>query len=478
MSPDLIEALRQLANAPADATSTPKRKKSPQPTIRGLPSGTPMPADLEEEGPLGKAMRYGRTALDFTPVIGDALSAGDAGQELRRGNLGSAALSALAATPLLGVVADVVKGSKRADKGAQALSDLAGITVYHGTPNKFLPEPGAPLGRFRLDKMGSGEGAQSYGWGNYFGEAMKVGEKYKNLDRPKLSKWTYDGVPVEERFRQFTPEHRAVTMLWGAGGDTQKAANKQREYIAQLEGYEAQYPGQRIYAERVEKEKEALDRLLALSGEKLQPPQGTLYEVRLDVDPSSLLDWDRPLKEQPGEILRALRQINPSIKGSMIGGEGYLRADNYLANFGNEDRRWEDLIADLQDRLDVDLSTTATPGQVDAEDVDRWIKTLSERRGEVSPAELTKVRAVFDDPSKAVSLHLNDANIPGLRYLDEYSRPGARNAATPTRNYVIWNEERIKILRTLAALGMAGAAEELARLEGASSTGSQEPPSF
>jgi hypothetical protein len=40
--------------------------------------------------------------------------------------------------------------------------------AHHGTPHVFAPEPGFPHGRFRLDKMGTGEGAQAYGWGVYF----------------------------------------------------------------------------------------------------------------------------------------------------------------------------------------------------------------------------------------------------------------------------------------------------------------------
>ena len=34
--------------------------------------------------------------------------------------------------------------------------------AYHGTPHK--------VDRFRTDKIGTGEGAQAYGWGLYFAE--------------------------------------------------------------------------------------------------------------------------------------------------------------------------------------------------------------------------------------------------------------------------------------------------------------------
>lgn len=51
------------------------------------------------------------------------------------------------------------------------------LTVYHGTPHVFAPEEGAPLGRFRMDKLGSGEGAQAFGHGLYFTGHAPLAEK-------------------------------------------------------------------------------------------------------------------------------------------------------------------------------------------------------------------------------------------------------------------------------------------------------------
>lgn len=51
--------------------------------------------------------------------------------------------------------------------------------AYHGTPHRFAPEEGLPFGRFRLDKMGTGEGAQMYGWGLYFAEDKALADHYR-----------------------------------------------------------------------------------------------------------------------------------------------------------------------------------------------------------------------------------------------------------------------------------------------------------
>lgn len=218
MAPDLIEALRLLATAPADATSTPKRKKSPQPTIRGLPSGTPMPADLEEEGALGKAMRYGRTALDFTPVIGDVLSAGDAGQDLRRGDLGSAAISALAATPFVGVVGDVLKGGKKA-KGAKALEDLAFPDRLYSRLGNAIEDAPFPRGtpdqwRALLSKNVSGGERQFTGIDEFLQEAgsrpIAKDEVQRAFDRGRIRLGEVVAGDDAERLREELYDRRAA----------------------------------------------------------------------------------------------------------------------------------------------------------------------------------------------------------------------------------------------------------------------------
>ena len=45
------------------------------------------------------------------------------------------------------------------------------IRAFHGTPHK--------VGRFSLDRIGTGEGAQAFGWGLYFAENRGVGEGYR-----------------------------------------------------------------------------------------------------------------------------------------------------------------------------------------------------------------------------------------------------------------------------------------------------------
>ena len=83
----------------------------------------------------------------------------------------------------------------------EALSPDA-IRVWHGTPYKFDPEPGAPLGRFRDDKLLTGEGHMTFSAGHYLNDAgHAVAKKYKqNVARKRFGEdpvWHLDGKPVK-----------------------------------------------------------------------------------------------------------------------------------------------------------------------------------------------------------------------------------------------------------------------------------------
>lgn len=44
------------------------------------------------------------------------------------------------------------------------------MTLFHGTPSVFKPEPGAPLGALRWKYINTGEGAQAFGYGHYLAQ--------------------------------------------------------------------------------------------------------------------------------------------------------------------------------------------------------------------------------------------------------------------------------------------------------------------
>jgi len=229
------------------------------------------------------------------------------------------------------------------------------IKAYHGTPHDF--------DKFDLSRIGTGEGAQSYGQGLYFAESPEVAAKYRALAK--------------------APSHRGNVIE----ADLRRSYEQTGDWAASVERHLASY-----YAPA--KQKEAYRQQLLKQGPPTRTDDGRMYEVNLHVAPDELLDWDAPLGAQPrmAEVGKKLR----------IG-----------ADYGNPD---------------------AAPGQ-------HLLKTATRES-----------RHFPDSPTGESVLH-NKFGIPGLRYLDGVSR----KAGEGSRNYVIWDEDVIEILRKYGVLPPIGA---------------------
>lgn len=69
--------------------------------------------------------------------------------------------------------------------------NVAALTAWHGTPHKIL-------GKFDINKVGTGEGAQAYGHGMYFAENPSVATQYRNiLSKPEFTK-NAEGMEMRE----------------------------------------------------------------------------------------------------------------------------------------------------------------------------------------------------------------------------------------------------------------------------------------
>ena len=78
---------------------------------------------------------------------------------------------------------------------------LAGMTAYHGTPHVFEPHPENPLGKFSLEKIDTGEGAQAYGHGIYVAESPDVAKQYQfMLSKIDPEKVNYGGKSAEQHY--------------------------------------------------------------------------------------------------------------------------------------------------------------------------------------------------------------------------------------------------------------------------------------
>ena len=162
---------------------------------------------------------------------------------------------------------------------------LLGINVFHGGPHRWASEPGFPQGRPRMDKMGTGEGAQAYGHGFYGAEAKGVGQQYKQ---------DLAGV------RKFSPEaSNMLSKVDNLGFDTKgQAAAAIRKHTDWAERWDVKSSLTKAEMQKLETE--------------LKAPFGTLYKLDIpDADAAKYLDWDAPLSKQPESVQKALEGLNP-----------------------------------------------------------------------------------------------------------------------------------------------------------------------
>jgi len=183
-------------------------------------------------------------------------------------------------------------------------------SVYHGSPHIF--------DRFSTAAIGSGEGAQAYGFGLYFAGKKEIAQYYREtLAGPQM---TWDGEPVTARnidaveadvTKALGEEGLRLTMyLWGAGS------------VAELR---RKFPELEISA----KAETYLNKHLKSS------PGGRLYTVEIPDDGEYLLH-DKPLSEQPQAVRKAVEQVLddydiPGIADDYTGQDVYRAMENWAA---------------------------------------------------------------------------------------------------------------------------------------------------
>jgi hypothetical protein len=270
--------------------------------------------------------------------------------------------------------------------GAQSLERamLAFARAYHGTPHRGIE-------KFSTDKIGTGEGAQAYGWGLYFASKREIADHYRRklsgdgavLDGIPMSRmpWYYANLVDDIRNGKDFYQSKAVAisiaqeLLQRAQRDL--AAGKRwasQAKVAEAEGNVA-----------------ALQRMTEDSYEEHEN-LGQLYEVEIPED-SEMLLWDRPLSEQPEKARKALESRN-LLSSRMTG---------------------EQLYKHLK----------ANPSHFD---------------GLLSGSALTQAHIY---PDQGASMFLSALGIKGIKYLDGDSR----NAGEGSYNYVIFNGDDVQIER-------------------------------
>lgn len=211
--------------------------------------------------------------------------------------------------------APLIGGLLGAATGAAPKGAVLGANVFHGGPHRFAPEPDFPHGRPRLDKIGTGEGNQAYGYGFYSAEAPGVAEAYKTA-LAKGGEVVSDG----QRF--------PVSPAGGRGEKDELLQRLQKEMRLFLTDNITNAGPKKLEADWQEYADETLD--MQLSNMRASPETvewanknlrgkhtwiddaASVYKLDIpDAEVAKYLDYDKPLSEQP-KVIKALSESDPN----------------------------------------------------------------------------------------------------------------------------------------------------------------------
>lgn len=185
-------------------------------------------------------------------------------------------------------------------------------SAWHGSPHVF--------DKFLMQKIGTGEGAQAYGWGLYFASRREVAKEYRDrlAGRGKrVPDLTLDGVPIDELDLE-PAERRALRAIDNEVGASmldnpaEGLAKIKSELTADVSRWQARVDDDLLMTsddtavfDNMRGALAALDKYGdRLSLAKPQQP-GRLYKVEIPED-DKLLDWDERLSKQSPFVQKAL----------------------------------------------------------------------------------------------------------------------------------------------------------------------------
>ncbi len=344
---------------------------------------------------------------------------------------------------LLRRAGDSVRSKPAVFRGAEF---EAAQVVFHGTPHK--------VDRFRMSKIGTGEGNQAYGWGVYFASRRGVADFYRDALTGASVKFASE----ETKNKLLSGDaDRAIAFARGQikeGGSISSVIEETRQGARNFRdrkptSYRREGPDLAMAAAF-----DAVADALESGDLVIEKEKGNLYSVEAPED-SDLLDWDKPLSEQPEKVRDAIENMAPSLAGLTynIGGNtaAITRAVHSAKN--------EKIMAAARDKWHA--AQDAYSFLIGDKSVS--FDTQARKREAMKAAQEAYEEAVFNSEpvgyrinhdmtgsglyramqaamgQEAASRALNDAGIPGLRYLDGTSR----NKGEGSHNYVIWSEEAI-----------------------------------
>lgn len=187
---------------------------------------------------------------------------------------------------------------------------------WHGTPYDF--------DRFSTDAIGTGEGAQAFGYGLYFTNAKDIGEWYRN----KLTEG------------KFLSDDKPISPMQLGSAQSFMLSMLQNRLAARLPLREAKQQTTAWAKKNPQITEDLSDEAIEKFVNGLSQAKGRLYQVELAPAEDEYLDWHKPLSEQSEKVKAAVKtarqfaesregqggiSIKP-VKNSVLVGEGLYGA--------------------------------------------------------------------------------------------------------------------------------------------------------
>ena len=200
--------------------------------------------------------------------------------------------------------------------------DEPGIVAFHGS--------GADFDEFRLEMIGTGEGAQAYGYGLYFTDSEDIAKFYKDTVSTGAAKIPYGSA---EDAAQAIPESLLYSDIDGYRSYLMGDAEEMISSVLTKQYFNVE-PEQRIIDANLDvfKRDGVLDikmrdgsRVTLLRDQNgdqftatpIKEKTGKTYKVGLAPKPDELLDYDTPLNQQP----RVVQKQIENLVGDLLAGE-------------------------------------------------------------------------------------------------------------------------------------------------------------
>lgn len=325
-----------------------------------------------------------------------------------------------------------------------------GIIAFHGS--------GADFDEFRLEKIGTGEGAQAYGYGLYFTDSEDIAKFYRD---------SVGGTNVLKRAENIkiaTPDGGQETAA-NFSGFRNKFANYYGDNAALFaDRYLGQFTIEPDASEDVLIQR-AIDLMNAINeSDKIPdnpkeiiskitlPDRGKIYKVGLAPKPEELLDYDKPIGNQSEDIKAKISKlVENEITPDDLENFGMPKGD-LKASLLSENRS---VISFLNDFAAIRGKDNAGEELLNKYDI-KGIKFFSNSSRNTSGGELIDIIQDADGYRAKVAVDNRQGGLGGSGRIVTTSQPykteqealdwANRSIDNKERNYVIFDDKLIKIM--------------------------------